>query len=62
MNWIGDQVDDATAAAKSVMDSVSSGDIMGAIGDAQAIAAEAAKRAGEAYEYTNDELMGPDDL
>ena len=33
-NWLGDQVDDGMAAFNDVMDSVKSGDIMGAVTDA----------------------------
>ena len=34
LNWLGDQVDDASQAFSDVVDTVKSGDIMGAISDA----------------------------
>ena len=62
VNWLGDQVEDATDAIGDVLESVTDGDIMGALADAQAIAAEAAERAEEAWVYSADELLGPDDI
>ena len=56
-DWLGDQVEDATAAYNDIMEDVNSGDIMGAIQSAKDVAAEAISRGTDAWDYTNETLL-----